>query len=91
MARKSSLGDRRPERLRVVCKSMTAPPVVCLSGAPVDVSPLDIKWYVQAMQDAAGYVYPHDVGHDDKIGKGKKYSKWGNDSVLRYCTDGFRR
>ena len=60
--KKSSLGDQRPERLRVVCNSMTAPPVVCLSGTPFEVSPLDIKWYVQAMQDAAGYVYPHDVG-----------------------------
>ena len=38
------------------------------------------------MQDAAGYVYPHDKGYDDKIGKGRKYSKWENDSVLRYCT-----
>ena len=44
---------------------------------------MDIKWYVQIMQDAAGYVYPHDIGYDDKIDKGKNYSKWENDSMHR--------
>ena len=60
MAQKSLNGHRRPDHLRVVCKSMTAPPVVCLSGTPFEVSPLDLKGYVAAMQDAAGYISPDD-------------------------------
>jgi hypothetical protein len=86
MAQKSLNGHRRPDHLRVVCKSMTAPPVVCLSGTPFEVSPLDLKGYVAAMQDAAGYISPGDEEYNNKIGRGSRYSLWETHDMLKFCT-----
>jgi hypothetical protein len=86
MAQKSINGHRRPDHLRVVCESMTAPPVVCLSGTPFEVSPLDLKGYVAAMQDAAGYISPGDEEYNNKIGRGSRYSLWETHDMLKFCT-----
>jgi hypothetical protein len=90
MAQKSINRHRRPDHLRVVCESMTAPPVVCLSGTPFEVSPLDLKGYVATMQDAAGYISPGDEEYNSKIDRGSRYSLWETHDMLKFCTtEGF--
>jgi hypothetical protein len=86
MASRSVTANRRPDNLRIVCKSMTPPPVVCLSGTPFEKSPSDIKWYIHAMQDAAGYIAPGDERYNSNICQDEARSVWETHPELKFCT-----